>query len=127
MSGPTLGRGESTAAIVSGSTGVAAGALAAVGATCCVSPVLAPIIVSLLGASGAVWAARVDPYGWWILGAAFAALALGFLIVYGRHRRCAVPARTRGRRLLQGAPKIALWVGAACWTAGVILRLLFPS
>src|SRR4051812_41894175 len=57
-------------AVVSATGGVAAALLTLVSAACCVSPIIAPIIVGALGASGAVWAAGLKPYGAWILGAA---------------------------------------------------------
>src|SRR5262249_499581 len=75
---PGAGVAESAGAIASASTGLASALLTVVAGACCVSPVLAPIFVSVLGASGAVWAAGLKPYGWWILGGSAALLALGF-------------------------------------------------
>jgi hypothetical protein len=121
------GKGEAAGAIASASTGVAAAALTVVTAACCVSPVIAPIIVSLLGASGAVWAAGLKPYGWWILGAAFVCLAIGFWTVYRPRRDCAVGEGPRARPALARVAKMSLWFGAACWMTGVFLRLLLPS
>src|SRR5437868_15055802 len=89
------GRGETAGAIASASTGVAASALTVVTAACCVSPVIAPIIVGVLGASGAVWAAGLKPYGWWILGAAAVCLAFGFWTVYRPRANCGVGAVPR--------------------------------
>ena len=88
------GKAEAAGAIASASTGVAAAALSVVTAACCVSPVVAPIIVSVLGASGAVWAAGLKPYSWWILGGAFVCLTYGFWTVYRPRRACS--ARRRG-------------------------------
>jgi len=119
-------RGEAAGAIASASTGVAAAALTVVTAACCVSPVLAPIIVSVLGASGAVWAAGLKPYGWWILGAAFVCLAFGFWTVYRPRRECAVGEMPK-RGLMPKVAKVSLWFGAACWMTGVLIRLLIPS
>lgn len=50
-------------------------------ACCCVSTVIAPIIVGVLGVSDAVWADGLEPYGWRILGAAFVCLAFDELAV----------------------------------------------
>jgi hypothetical protein len=121
------GKGEAAGAIASASTGVAAAALTVVTAACCVSPVIAPIIVTVLGASGAVWAAGLKPYGWWILGAAFACLAFGFWTVYRPRRDCAVGTMPRQSGGWPTVAKVSLWFGAACWMAGVLLRLILPS
>lgn len=120
------GRGETAGAIASASTGVAAAALTVVTAACCVSPVIAPIIVGVLGASGAVWAAGLKPYGWWILGAAFLCLAYGFWTVYRPRSNCDVP-EASSRSLWPKIAKGSLWFGAACWMTGVMLRILLPS
>lgn len=120
-------RHHAAGAIVSASTGVAAAALTVVTAACCVSPVIAPIIVSVLGASGAVWAAGLKPYGWWILGVTFLCLAYGFWTVYRPRRSCVVESGIKQPRLLPRIAKASLWVGAACWLAGVVLRILLPS
>ena len=120
-------RGESAGAIATASTGVAAAALTVVTAACCVSPVVAPIIVSVLGASGAVWAAGLKPYGWWILGGAFACLAYGFWTVYRPRRDCAVSDAPRRQPVLPKIAKFSLWLGAACWVAALALKIVFPS
>lgn len=121
----TTGLGETAGAIASASTGVAAAALTVVTAACCVSPVIAPIIVGVLGASGAVWAVGLKPYGWWILGAALLCLACGFWMVYRPRSTCAVGGTSRG--VWPKIAKISLWFGAASWMTGVLLRVLLPS
>lgn len=120
-------RREAAGAIASASTGVAAAALTVVTAACCVSPVIAPIIVSVLGASGAVWAAGLKPFGWWILGGTFLCLVYGFWSVYRPRRNCEVGAGTTDGRLMPRIAKASLWFGAACWFTGVMLRVLLPS
>ena len=104
------GRGETAGAIASASTGVAAAALTVVTAACCVSPVIAPIIVGVLGASGAVWVAGLKPYTWWILGAAFLCLAYGFWTVYRPRPSCEVgnarAARTVWPKIAKGSLKV---------------------
>ena len=120
-------KGEAAGAIASASTGVAAAALTVVIAACCASPVIAPIIVGVLGASGAVWAAGLKPYGWWILGAAAVCLAFGFWTVYRPRANCGVGDLPRQSGALPKVAKVCLWFGAACWMTGVLLRLLLPS
>jgi hypothetical protein len=121
------GNAESAGAIASASTGVAAAALTIVSAACCVSPVIAPIIVSVLGASGAVWAAGLKPYGWWILGASSLFLAYGFWTVYRPRPACAVGETPKQSAALPKIAKGSLWFGAACWMAGLLLHVILPS
>jgi hypothetical protein len=118
---------ETAGAIASASTGVAAAALSVVTAACCVSPVIAPIIVSVLGASGAVWAAGLKPYSWWILGGAFLCLCYGFWTVYRPRPACAITDASKGRSVMPTLAKTSLWFGAACWMTGVLLHVLLPS
>lgn len=127
MTDVSVGRGEAAGAIASASTGVAAAALTVVSAACCVSPVLAPILVGILGASGSVWAAGLKPYGWWILGGAFASLVFGFWSVYRPRPSCPVEDVPRTHRVLQRVAKGSLWLGAAFWMAGVLLKVLLPQ
>jgi hypothetical protein len=110
-----------------GASGAAAGGagaalLAALGSACCATPALAALTVSLLGASGAAWAAGFEPYAGWML--ALALLALGF--GYGMVRRaaracesvgCATPRAVRFARA-------TLLVSAAIWFAAAALRFV---
>ena len=125
MKGAPQETARAAGAIASGSAGVTAGALSLVAAGCCVSPVIAPILVSVLGASGVVWAAGLKPYSGWILTGAAACLAYGFWTVYRPQASCAVPA-TRMQRVLPRIAKVTLWVGSVCWTAALLLQLLLP-
>ncbi len=120
-------KGETVGAVASATTGVAAAAITVVTAACCVSPVLAPIIVSVLGASGAVWAAGLKPYSGWILGGTLVCLGFGFWTVYGPRGTCAVGEVPRRRRALSAIAKGSLWLGAACWMAAVVLRFALPN
>ena len=118
---------ESAAAIASASTGLGAGLLTLVSAACCVNPVLAPLIVGLLGASGAVWAAKLKPYSLWILGVSLVFLLVGFWTVYRPRAICAVGGETQKRdRILSRIAKASLWVGSVSWTVALLLNLLLP-
>jgi hypothetical protein len=118
---------RSAGAIASGSTGIAAGLLSVVAASCCVSPTLAPLIVGIIGASGAVWAANLKPYTFWILGLAGLSLAYGFWSVYRPAARCETAAQPRRLRILSLVSKGSLWLGAVFWTAALMLQLVLPS
>ena len=118
-----MGAAGSAGAIASASTGMAAAALSVAVAACCVSPVIAPIIVGALGAGGAVWAAGLKPYGGWILGASLLCLGLGFWSTYRSRPACDVEDMPTRSRVLQTVAKVSLWVGAVSWTAALVVRL----
>ena len=114
-------------AVGAATTGVGAALVTLVAGACCVSPVLAPLIVGVLGASGAVWVASLKPYSGWILGIAGAALAGAFWTVYRPRPACDIGDAPKRRRLLPRIAKVSLWVGTVCWTAALILRLMLPQ
>lgn len=96
-------------------TGAAVGAAAA--AACCVTPVVSTLIVSVLGASGAVALAGLKPYTIYILGASFAALAYGFWSLHRSAARCAVNGHSaRPQRWI----RFVLWAAAAIWIASAV-------
>jgi len=95
-----------------------------VAAACCVSPVIAPIIVSCLAQAEPFGRPVLKPYGWWILGGALACLGFGFWTVYRPRRHCAIGQVSKTTRVLSTISKISLWFGAVCWTAGLLLRVL---
>lgn len=114
-------------AVGAATTGVGAAVVTLVAGACCVSPVLAPLIVGVLGASGAVWAASLKPYGWWILGIAGLSLAAGFWTVYRPRPVCDIELPSVSTRALPRIAKVSLWFGAVCWTAALMLRLSLPQ
>jgi len=65
------------------STGAGAAVLATAATACCV-PILAPLLVSVLGVSGSIWAAGLKPYSLLILAASGVLLGYGFWTVYRR-------------------------------------------
>jgi hypothetical protein len=111
-------------ALGAATTGVGAAVLALVAGACCVSPVIAPLIVGVLGAGGSVWAAGLKPYGWWILGGSALCLSVGFWSVYRPRSACALTDRPKSNRFMQGVAKASLGMGAVFWIAGVTLRLV---
>ncbi len=101
-------------------TGAGAAALATAATACCV-PVLAPLLVSLLGVSGSVWAAGLHPYSLLILALASLPLAYGFWSVYRRRALAAGQACPAKRPWL---PRLALWSAAALWLFALALNML---
>lgn len=107
------GSGE-LAAVGAASTGVGAALLATVTAACCSGPVLAPLVVAVLGAGGAAWAAGLKPYTPWLFAGSLALLGVGFRMAYGSPGTCDGACR-RSHPLVRGV----LWVAAAVWLAAV--------
>lgn len=114
-------------AVGAATTGVGAALVTLVAGACCVSPVLAPLIVGILGASGAVWVASLKPYAWWILGIAGVALVGGFWTVYRPRPACDIGDAAKRNRLMPRIAKASLWFGAVCWMAALMLRLMLPQ
>ena len=120
----TANTGRDVRALGAGSTGLGAAIITLIAGTCCVSPVLAPLIVGVLGASGAAWAAGLKPYGVYILAATLLLLVFGFWSVYRTRNDCIVGGSDSAtphfiRRLSKGV----LWTGAACWLGAVIVQV----
>lgn len=121
-SGPAMsGRGRQLGAAGAAVSGAGA-ALVATAATACCAPVIAPLIVAVLGASGAAWAAGLKPYSPWLLGGSFLLLAYGFWSVYRAPKSCTVPVKA-GRRWSGAAVKGVLWLAALLWLAAMAANL----
>lgn len=116
------GRGRQLGAAGAAVSGAGA-ALVATAATACCAPVIAPLIVAVLGASGAAWAAGLKPYSPWLLGGSFVLLAYGFWSVYRAPKGCTVPVTAAGRRWSGAAVKGVLWLAALLWLAAVAANL----
>ena len=106
------------------SVGAAAGAVAAT--VCCVGPIAAPIVVGLLGASGAAWAASLKPYRAYLLLGSLASLALGFWMVYRPQRRCDPARSVRGGGARQLVRPV-LWSAALLWLVALAINLVYPG
>ncbi|MEN8376656.1 MAG: mercuric transporter MerT family protein [Gemmatimonadota bacterium] len=95
---------------MTGAAGAAIGSLAA--SVCCVGP----IGISLLGVQGAIFAAGLRPYRFWLLGGSALFLGVALWAVYRPVRAiaCAESCRTEAgrwnRRIVWGA--IGLWLFA---------------
>jgi hypothetical protein len=110
---------SSKGAVGAAAAGVGAAALATAAGACCV-PVIAPLVVAVLGASGAAWAAGLEPYSLAILGVAGLPLAYGYWVVY-RPR----PAATGPACPVRGpiVPRVVLWLATALWAIAAVLNL----
>lgn len=107
------------AALTSG--GAAATATAAV--ACCV-PVLSPILVAALGASGAVWITGLEPLSPYLLLGSLLLLVYAFRRVYGPRATCEPESPSGGRRVWLARVTLGLlWLSALVWAGGVVAYL----
>ncbi len=98
--------------------GAGAAALATAAGACCV-PVVAPLVVAVLGAGGAAWAAGLKPYSLAILAAAALLLAYGYRVVYRpRPAAAAEPCPVRW----PVTPRLVLWIAFALWAVAAFLN-----
>src|ERR1700730_13391479 len=84
------GRVAVGAAVGTATAGVGAAVTATLASVCCTGPILAPIIVGLLGATGAAAAAGLKPYTPYLFALSLVMLAVGFRTVYWTRRACVV-------------------------------------
>lgn len=103
-------------------SGTGAAAVATVATVCCTGPVIAPLVVGVLGASGAAWAAGLKPYAPWLLGASFLMLVYAFRSSYRRPAACS-GAASRRHRVIHLGTRLVLWVSAALWLAATLVNL----
>lgn len=96
---------EAVTAASAGTGAAFAGAVAA----CCSGPALAPVLVAVLGAGGAAWAAGLRPWSPYLLTASLGLLAFSFVRV--RRAACPPPAWV----------SVTLWISAAVWLAAAVL------
>lgn len=112
-----MGTAASHAPRIGGATAAAGGALAAAAASiCCAGPAVGPLLVSLLGAGGAVAFEGLRPYSPYIVAAS--GIILGWTIVSSRRpERCAPDKSTRiARSFTRGI----LWASAVLWLVAAI-------
>lgn len=110
---------EGTKALGAATSGAGAALLATAASACCVGPALAPVVVAVLGASGAAWAAGLKPYSPYLLAAALGSLLYGFRVAYRRPTGCPDGACARSR---PPAARLVLWVAAAVWFGAALVN-----
>jgi hypothetical protein len=104
-------------AIGAAAAGAGAAALATAAGACCV-PIIAPLVVGVLGASGAAWAAGLKPYSPAILVASGLLLAWGFWLGY-KPRPVVEDEACAARR--PRSAQLVLWLAAAIWAIAALL------
>lgn len=113
-------RAREASAVGAATIGTGAVLAATVAGACCVGPALAPIFVSVLGASGLAAVAGLRPYSPWLLLASAAMLAFSFRQAYYK-QPCAedgasfpIPRSVRFARVVLGAAAV-LWLVSATY------------
>lgn len=101
-------------AIGAATVGTGAALTAAIAGACCVGPAIAPLLLSVLGASGLVAIANIQPYTWWLLLGAAALLAFSFRQVY-RARACATGDAPQHASLSLRVSRLIVWVASVLW------------
>ena len=116
--------GRDVGAIAAASTGVSGVFVTMAATACCASPVLAPLLVSAIGASGVAWAAGMKPYRGYVLLGSFFLIAWSLWTIYRPRAVCdtADEGAARGR-VLQRTSKVVVWTAALLWAASVVLTL----
>lgn len=102
------------------STGAAATATAA--AACCV-PVLSPLLVGALGATGAAWVTGLKPWAPFLLAGGLL-LLLYALKTVRRARRCGTYARSRSARWIGRGSQLLLVTSILAWIASLVAYFL---
>ncbi|HSR43119.1 MAG TPA: hypothetical protein VLL48_13120 [Longimicrobiales bacterium] len=106
--------------------GAGAAATATTAAACCV-PVLSPLLVTVLGASGAAWITGLEPWAPYLLAGAFV-LLLHAAWKLRRARRCRVegaPSPAGWRGMLDRTTPVILGFAAVVWMASLLAYVLF--
>jgi hypothetical protein len=107
--------------------GSGAAVTAAAASACCSGPLIAPLLVSFLGAGGAAWAAGFKPYAPYALAGSLVMLLYAFRSAYRRPDTCALD---NNRDTFTGPPtwlRILLWSGAAVWMVSLAVNILLAS
>ncbi len=100
-------------------TGAASAALGRAAASiCCIGP----LAITLLGVQGAIVAAGIKPYRWYLLAGSFVLIGLAFWSVYQPRKitpgaSCSISAG--GGRV----SRLVLWTAGGIWVAAVALNI----
>lgn len=111
-------------AVGTATAGVGAAVTATLASVCCTGPVIAPIVVGLLGATGAAAAAGLKPYTPYLFAASSVMLAIGFRSVYMARRSCtAATGSSSSIGMSLRISQAVLWTAAVLWVASVLFTL----
>lgn len=107
--------------------GSGAAVTAAAASACCSGPLVAPLLVSFLGAGGAAWAAGFKPFAPYALAGSLVMLLYAFRSAYRRPDTCALD----GDQGTASGPspwlQVVLWTAALIWIASLGLNIFSAS
>lgn len=100
--------------------------MTATAAVACCAPIVSPLLVTVLGASGSVWVTGLKPYSPYLLVGSLALLGYAFWRVYGSGRGCGLSSDAGLRsRWLGRITLMLLWLSALVWFGAVISYFTF--
>ncbi len=106
--------------------GTGAATTAAAAAACCIGPISGPLLVGVIGASGAAWVSGLQPYAPYLLAAGLGFLVLGFRSIYRSRSECAVDEQPSRLRIWIGRLSVGLlWGSAVVWLGSTIAFFAF--
>ena len=105
--------------VAAAGSGLGAALLAAGASACCVGPAVAPVFVSVLGASGAARAARLQPYSPHHHNGSLLLLVYGYWSLYRRRQLCAAGVCRPSPRPV----RLMLWVASALWVVSAAINV----
>jgi hypothetical protein len=120
---PSGGRPAARAFGAAGAAASGAGAalVSAASAVCCTGPGLATLVVTVLGAGGAAWAAGLKPYSAYLSAGSLLLIGFGFWSTR-RPRGC----RVETKRTVLWSRRVAramLWFASVVWVASVAIQM----
>jgi len=109
-------------AIGAATIGTGAALTAGVASACCVGPPLAPIFLSVLGASGLAAVSGLRPYTPWLLAASAAMLIYSFWQGY-RRRACRADGSAIPVPIGVSIARVVTWMAAVLWLVSATYSL----
>jgi hypothetical protein len=116
---PGAGGSSQKAVVVAAGGGVGAAVVATPGQRV-LRGLIAPVFVSVLGASGAAWAAGLKPYGPYLLLGSLLLLGVGFWAAYCGSASCDTGDCARSPR----GVRVVLWIASSLWLAAAAVNVV---
>jgi len=117
-----MSAGKQVGAIGAATVGTGAALTAGIASACCVGPALAPIFVTVLGASGLAAVSGLRPYTPWLLLASGAMLGFSFWQTH-RQSACAVEGSAIAVPFGLRLARFITWAAALLWLTSAIYSI----
>ena len=115
-----LGAPQEVSFVGAVSAGLGAGVLSLGASACCV-PVLAPLLVSVLGVTGSIWAASLTPYSVWIVLTSGLVIGWAAWSIYRPRATAAAVCRSRPAPVVH----IGFWLAVSVWILALGLNIYY--